>query len=857
MDCAFDSSGDDDAGAFVLVSGFPGSSLKPGASCEFVFAFHPREPRKYETYVPFEVNGVSSTRVRVSGEGVAPRLELLRNKPSREGSGSGSKTLDFGSARAGSAIVKELTLVNKCRLPVEVAVDAETLRAMLDADVRCAAAVDGGSARTLAAPPPETAENADDAIVDGEPKQTALKSQSVVVPARKTVTYKLTFAPAKRSRPFQVPFAVSVAGGSPKAVSLLVGGCVGAELALSRDAVDFGAVVDGARVTKTVLLRNTGDVGCSFAFDVASALVGDKAHLRKRFELFPRSGYVGPGADQEIRATFVAGFPPGQDAREKETENGDERAFSVNYDFVAQCVLDDGADSPLELSVLARCVTASAPTDTVRFSARARGETVVETVVRNSTNEAWRLAPTIANGNWRGAETLFVPARGEASYAITYAPLSVSTEEDPHLGSVRFELPDGTVDTRELVGVADAPEIAGVVEASVPAKKSATVAVPLKNFVKSRRQRFRATVTFSEDDSASREAVTLRGPEFIEVAANGTRSYPLSFYGFKEGETTRASVTFADVDTNEVATYDVAVTTTSPETQGEISLRAAARQKVTARLPVTNPLSVPVDVATRFSNPRTFAVDGETTTIPAKTTADVRVGYRPVVAETTFSDVVVESDALGAWPFRLALSATAAGPERGVSFTVPLGSAETKKVTFAHFLDEPAAYDVRWRGGGGNGAFVSAATHQAQAASGPEKDEGLEQSLDVTFEPMSLGSQFRDVLLITSETGGEYVVPVSGRCVAPKPVGPIVVGAAGASVSFKNPFDAETTFVCATDNPAFVVTRSETIGAKQTKAIGVRYEPSDAGRGATAKLLVTSDRVPGAPWAFYLKAERA
>jgi hypothetical protein len=35
----------------------------------------------------------------------------------------------------------------------------------------------------------------------------------------------------------------------------------------------------------------------------------------------------------------------------------------------------------------------------------------------------------------------------------------------------------------------------------------------------------------------------------------------------------------------------------------------------------------------------------------------------------------------------------------------------------------------------------------------------------------------------------------------------------------------------------------------------VRYEPSDSWRGTTAKLLVTSDRVPGAPWAFYLKAE--
>ena len=98
-------------------------------------------------------------------------------------------------------------------------------------------------------------------------------------------------------------------------------------------------------------------------------------------------------------------------------------------------------------------------------------------------------------------------------------------------------------------------------------------------------------------------------------------------------------------------------------------------------------------------------------------------------------------------------------------------------------------------------------------------------------------------------------MPVSGRCVAPKPSGPIAVGGGGASVAFKNPFDAETTFVCTTDNPAFIVTREETIGAKQKKQFGVRFEPREDGKAVrTAKLLVTSDRVPGAPWAFYLKA---
>ena len=826
------------------MSGRGFTALAPGSSCEFVVRFRPREPRVYETRVPFQANGVAVARVRVAGAGVAPRLEL-------EEKGRSKGTLDFGSARVGQAVVKELTLVNKTRLPVEVAVDGETLRAMRDAETRCAVAVAGGKAKPLAAPKERAGDDDDETSGGAGADGPGDASVAVLVPALESVTYTLTFAPKRRSRVFQTPFAIRAAGSkTPRAVSLLTGACVGAELVLSRDALDFGAVVDGARVAKTTRLRNTGDVGCSFAFDVVSALVGDKLYLRKNFELFPTSGYVGPGAEQEIRATYRASFPT-DDAK------SDASRDDVSFDFVARCVLDSGADAPLDLSVCGRCVTASAPTATVRFSARARGESTEETTVRNDTDTAWRLRPTIANANWRGAETLFVPARGEAAYAVTYAPLAMSTEEDPHVGVVRFELPDGSVDARELIGVAEAPERAGVVEATVPAKKAATIFVEARNWLPSR-ARFRVTVAFADEND---ESVTMRGPEFLDVAGSGTRSYPLSFYGHRTGETTRATVTFAPddegsgaVETDAGATYDVAVTTSDPEPLGVFSLRAAARQMAVARLPVSNPLSVPVEVTARCSNARTFA-RREKTTIPPRGAAEVEVAYAPALAETeATSDVVLESAELGSWPFQLRLSASAAGPERGVSFTVPLGSAETKKVAFKHVLTEPATYAARWRGGGGGGAFFAAETHQASAA--PDAAEGVEQSLDVTFEPTSLGSQFRDVLLITSDTGGEFVVPVSGRCVAPKPVGPIVVGPGGASASFKNVFDAETTFTCATDNPRFVVARAETIGAKQTKAIAVRYESGSEGTSGarTAKLLVTSDRVPGAPWAFYLKA---
>ena len=86
------------------------------------------------------------------------------------------------------------------------------------------------------------------------------------------------FAPKRRSRPFQVPLEVSLAGA--RSLSTLRGSCVGVEVKLARDDVDFGAVTLGSRVTRPVLLQNTGDVGATFAFD-ARAFGPD-------FSLFPR-----------------------------------------------------------------------------------------------------------------------------------------------------------------------------------------------------------------------------------------------------------------------------------------------------------------------------------------------------------------------------------------------------------------------------------------------------------------------------------------------------------------------------------------------------------------------------------------
>ena len=56
---------------------------------------------------------------------------------------------------------------------------------------------------------------------------------------------------------------------------------------------------------------------------------------------------------------------------------------------------------------------------------------------------------------------------------------------------------------------------------------------------------------------------------------------------------------------------------------------------------------------------------------------------------------------------------------------------------------------------------------------------GVEVELEVGFEPATVGESLRDVLVVASPVGGEYQVPLVGRCVPPKPQGPVDVSKVG------------------------------------------------------------------------------
>ena len=72
---------------------------------------------------------------------------------------------------------------------------------------------------------------------------------------------------------------------------------------------------------------------------------------------------------------------------------------------------------------------------------------------------------------------------------------------------------------------------------------------------------------------------------------------------------------------------------------------------------------------------------------------------------------------------------------------------------------------------------------------------GSEVWVDVTYEPSKLGD-VRANLIVSSNVGGDYVCPLYGHCVAPRPQGPVTVksGVIITSVPFKNVFTTSANF---------------------------------------------------------------
>lgn len=99
---------------------------------------------------------------------------------------------------------------------------------------------------------------------------------------------------------------------------------------------------------------------------------------------------------------------------------------------------------------------------------------------------------------------------------------------------------------------------------------------------------------------------------------------------------------------------------------------------------------------------------------------------------------------------------------------------------------------------------------------------GTEATVEVTFEPSHLGDT-KGNLSITSQTGGDYTIPLIGHCLVPKPQGPYSIkNGLNITIPFKNVFTQPTHFTFTVDNPVFSVKATELLKPKKVCNI-IRY----------------------------------
>lgn len=142
---------------------------------------------------------------------------------------------------------------------------------------------------------------------------------------------------------------------------------------------------------------------------------------------------------------------------------------------------------------------------------------------------------------------------------------------------------------------------------------------------------------------------------------------------------------------------------------------------------------------------------------------------------------------------------------------------------------------------------------------------GTEASTDVTFEPSHLGDT-QALLTISSLTGGDYVVPLFGHCLPPKPQGPYTIRSGSyINIQFKNIFHQLTQFKFTVDHPAFTIkTAGDSIKPRRNYNINVSYDGRHGhGLVKVGKLTVTSLKVKGTSgkpqrdisWVYYLRGQ--
>ncbi|XP_065519855.1 hydrocephalus-inducing protein homolog, partial [Lathamus discolor] len=392
-------------------------------------------------------------------------------------------------------------------------------------------------------------------------------------------TVVVTFSPKRRMQPFSGEVLLECRG-LVRSLFAVRGSCQGSLVSLDQDQLSFGAVVRQSYTCRRVVMRNAGDAGVRFLWDVES--------FQPDFSISPTKGYIRPGVD----VPFVVTFRPSKLSQ------------AVQYEGL-RCFIP-GSEA-LRLTLSGSCNVREKQSQTILLS--------------NPSSEAWTLQPIVEGKYWKGPEFIHLEARQkEKAYQVTYRPLTMSCGNKKHQGSIFFPLPDGTGLRYQLEGTAEAPRCSGAISRQVPCRNSHTELIPVSNWLQ-RPQRFLVVIDMLKPENLESSSV-LQGCSYIDVPSSAKKDYQLTFFSYKEG-VYRAKVTFLNETTGEYLFHMVTFKVMASGPIGTVEMSTAVRQRAFSTVKVDNPLPVPVTFAINckvpdVSVPHHFTVPAQSKTITTK-----------------------------------------------------------------------------------------------------------------------------------------------------------------------------------------------------------------------------------------------
>jgi len=850
-----------------------GAVLAPGEALDVPIHFTPSEAKKYRDMIPFEVNGLYTTHVLVTGEGTPLKLELANSAESQ---------INFGNVRTGHAVSKTVTLVNHSKKSVALSLVRK--------------------------------ESAHDAVLDTCLSTYPYWGQEVVLRSKESLRVEINFQPPTRMPQFSCEVMIHTMGTSRPGF-VISGACHGVGMRLESDKMPFGSIILNSNVTKKLNLTNFGDVGCKFQW-----IESYKPH----FSISPAEGFIAAHTSQTMDVTFhpneigndirfeqvpclvdgspmegmyltVSGNcvpPPMEDAQEikfhADVRSSVVQSVTIENDSGSSWVLrpvikNDYWTGPLEVTVPANG-SAEYP---LTFTPLMMTHGAEPAAAGSKAPDKRPVSKGKGDGNKSGKKDAGV--KSGPAFTTNLAPtilMEDHTRPDTHEGSVFFALPSGKSLLYSLVGTSGLGEPVDYIDCQVTCKKAHVQQLSIKNWLNNY-QRFKVIIDMGDDTDAS---VQVTGASSLDIPGLLERKYKLNFYAYREGETT-CLVTFLNETTGEQLSYVIRYTATMSDTVPEQlgTMDTPARISTKRSIVIANPLETDATI-NEFTcdDPGIFIALPQT--IPSKSEFAFDVQYRPLVpAEMSSAPLTLLSPELGEFRYGLTLVAREPAPERSVRLSTSLGMEATAVFRFKSFCTKDTVFDCKLEGQ----EFL--VDPKITAAACPNDVDGVETVVEIRYEPSAIG-EIRDTLTVSSAEGGTYVVSVTGSCEPPKPQGPFVVKPnAAAQIKFKNVLDIPEQFNFAVDNPAFVLAKKfEKINKKSVVNISVSYKPLDggaaAGKGGGAKtgkkdsargdksargkpdapvakdepkpsnigkLLVTCPAVKNASWLFYLQGAKA